>query len=210
MDDERPIEELVSKGTEYLKRLLATPKEDLAKDLYIIDKLVSNRRSASLQNIQELFKSVYEDATEAMQQSDFERSAVRMLYILYEAYFYNDIPDDISSMLTHALNEAGGMPVEKASEILYDTLDDIMEGNISAKSPAGTPASPINDAAAQMMQQASAAAAEMQKKMMEKMSGSDIAELQQKMTEAMARGDMQEYMRLAGELQQKMMNNLFN
>ena len=50
----------------------------------------------------------------------------------------------------------------------------------------------------------------MQKKMMEKMSGSDIAELQQKMTEAMARGDMQEYMRLAGELQQKMMNNLFN
>ncbi len=102
------------------------------------------------------------------------------------------------------------MPVEKASGILYDPLDDIMEVNIPAKSPAGTPASPINDAAAQMMQQASAAAAEMQKKMMEKMSGSDIAELQQKMTEAMARGDMQEYMRLAGELQQKMMNNLFN
>ena len=30
------------------------------------------------------------------------------------------------------------------------------------------------------------------------------------MTEAMARGDMAEYMRLAGELQQKMMSGFFN
>ena len=42
------------------------------------------------------------------------------------------------------------------------------------------------------------------------MAGGDVAELQQKMTEAMARGDMAEYARLAGELQQKMMQNLFS
>ena len=55
-----------------------------------------------------------------------------------------------------------------------------------------------------------AAAAAMQQKMMKQMADGGIAELQQKMMEAMARGDMQEYMRLAGELQQKMMSNLFN
>jgi hypothetical protein len=55
-----------------------------------------------------------------------------------------------------------------------------------------------------------AAVADLQKKLMENMAGSDIMELQQKMTEAMARGDMAEYMRLAGELQQKMMSKLFS
>ena len=50
----------------------------------------------------------------------------------------------------------------------------------------------------------------MQQKMAAAMGGGEIQELQQKMTEAMARGDMAEYMRLAGELQQKMMSGFFN
>ena len=46
--------------------------------------------------------------------------------------------------------------------------------------------------------------------MAEAMGGDEIQELQKKMTEAMTRGDMAEYMRLAGELQQKMMSGFFN
>lgn len=210
MDAERPVEELVSKGMDYLKRLLATPKEQLAEDLYYVDKLVSNRRSASLQNIQEVFKSVYEEATAAMQSGDFERSAVRLLYIFYETYFYNDIPDDISRIMARALQAADGKPVEEASEILYDAMDNIMDGNLDSGLDFIPQAGAGNEAAQQLVEQAAQAAQAMQQKMQEKMAGGDIAELQQKMTEAMARGDMQEYVRLAGELQQKMMNNLFS
>ncbi len=208
MDAERPVEELVVKGTDFLKKLLATPREKLAEDLYFVDKLVSNRRSASLQNLQEVFKSVYEEATAAMQHDDYERAAVRMLYIFYEAYFYNDIPDDVSAVIRQSLKAAGNLPVEQACEPLYNALDDIMEGDLSSGAMSSLQES--NPAVGQMMEQATAAAAEMQKKMMEQMGGADMAELQQKMTEAMARGDMAEYMRLAGELQQKMMSNLFN
>lgn len=50
----------------------------------------------------------------------------------------------------------------------------------------------------------------MQQKMVAAMGGDEIQELQRKMTEAMSRGDMAEYMRLAGELQQKMMSGFFN
>ena len=208
MDADLPVEELVSKGTDYLKKLLATPREKLAEDLYFVDKLVSNRRSASLQNLQEVFKSVYEEATAAMQQDDYERAAVRMLYIFYEAYYYNDMPSDVSTIISQALKAAGNLPVEQACEPLYEALDNIMEGDLTAAATATLQETAPE--AAKMMQQASTAAAEMQKKMMEQMSGADMAELQQKMTEAMARGDMAEYMRLARELQQKMMSNLFN
>ena len=207
MDAERPVEELVSKGMDYLKKLLATPKEALAEDLYFADKLVSNRRSASLQTIQEIFKDVYEEATEAVQSGDFERAAVRMLYIIYETYYYNDIPEEISLMLTHALKASGGQPLEQAARTLYETLDNIMEGDLSGSALYSCADNPI---AGRMMEQAVGAAQAMQQKITEKMSGSDIVELQQKMVEAMTRGDMAEYTRLAGELQQKMMNGLFN
>lgn len=206
MDAERPVEELVSKGMDYLKKLLATSKEALAEDLYFADKLVSNRRSASLQTIQEIFENVYEEATAAVQSGDFERAAVRMLYIIYETYYYNDIPEEINLLLTHALKVSGGQSVEQAAHTLYEVMDNIMEGDLSGSAFYSCADNPI---AGQMMEQAASAAQAMQQKMAEKMSGNDIAELQQKIVEAMTRGDMAEYTRLAGELQQKVMSGLF-
>ncbi len=206
MDAERPAEELVAKGADYLRKLLATPKESLAEDLYFAEKLVSNRRSASLQTIQEVFEDVHEEAAKAVQSGDFERAAVRMLYIIYETYYYNDIPEDISAILTHALKASGGQPLEQAARTLYEAMDNIMDGDLSGSALYSCDGSP---AASQMTGQAAAAAQAMQQKMAEKMNGADIAGLQQKMSEAMARGDMAEYARLAGELQQKMMSDLF-
>ncbi len=208
MDAERPVEELVAKGMDYLKKLLAQPKEDLAADFYFAVKLVSNRRSVALQQVQEILKDVYEEAAAAMQSGDFERSAVRLSYIFYETFYYNDLPENIRALLARAVEAAGGKSVEEASGLLYDAMDDIMEGNLDV--PDFSALGVGNAAAQQMMQQATAAAAAMQQKMMKQMADGGIAELQQKMMEAMARGDMQEYMRLAGELQQKMMSNLFN
>ena len=60
------------------------------------------------------------------------------------------------------------------------------------------------------MEQASATAAAMQEKMTETMGSEDIQAIQKKMAEAMEHGNMAEYMKLAGELQQKMMGGMFN
>lgn len=208
MDAERPVEEVVSKGTDYLKKLLGASKEELAKDLYSVDMLVSNRRSVSLQNVQEVFKSVYDESTAALQTSDFERVTVRLLYLFYETYFYNDVPADISAVIEYALRTSGGLPVEQAAKLLYKAIDDIMDGDLTS----GIAASVDSDEsgiAKNLMEQAAAAASAMQQKMADAMGGDDMVALQQKMTEAMSRGDMAEYARLAGEMQQKMMSNLF-
>ncbi len=151
LDAERPIEELVSKGMDYLRKLLDTPKEQLAKDLYFVEKLVSNRRNASLQTIQEVFENVYNEATEAAQSGDFERATVRMLYIIYETFFYNDIPQEISTMLTHALQASGGQPMEQAAHILYETMNNIMEGDLTSNAFSDFANNPLK--AAQAMQQ---------------------------------------------------------
>ena len=212
MDEELPVAELVMKGMAFLEKLLAMPKEKLAEDLYFVDTLVSIKGPSSLQNVQENMKDVYEEATAAMQNKDFERAAVRICYKFYEAYFYNDMQDDLNAIFVKALREAADQPMEKAAETLWNALDKIMEGEIDEDDDEGFFSGVMegNPMAQQMMEQAQAQAQAMQQKMAAAMGGGEIQELQQKMTEAMARGDMAEYMRLAGELQQKMMSGFFN
>ena len=197
MDKELPVAELVAKGKAYLEKLLAAPREELARDLYFVDTLISTKRRSSLNNVQENMKDVYREATEAIQAENYERSAVRILYKFYEMYFYNDVQDDLNALVSRALERSAGKPMEEASEILYEALDNIMEGELDADDDEG------GDALAGLSE-AMAGAAEQMQQLASSME-SQVAEMQTKMQEAMMRGDMAEYMRLATEFQQKMM-----
>lgn len=208
MNEELPVQELVAKGTEFLEKLLAMPKEKVLEDIYSVDVLISPKRASSLQNIQENFEEVYEEAIGAIQSKDFERAAVRITCKFYEAYFYNDMQDDINAVLVKALKEAAEKPFEEAANILYTAIDNIMEGELEPDY--GVFDAMDNPIAKQMMEQASATAAAMQEKMTETMGSEDIQAIQKKMAEAMEHGNMAEYMKLAGELQQKMMGGMFN
>lgn len=208
MDAERPIVEVVARGKAFLEKLLATPREKLAEDLYFTDTLVSTKRRSSLKNVQENFQGVYKEAAEAMQSDNYERSAVRLLYAFYEAYFYNDMQDDISRILSKALQTAGGQTVEKASEVLYEAMDRIMDGDLDddflpdLESLEGLMG---GEDAAEAMQQQMAMAMQMQQKAYQAMAGEEMQQLQQQMAQAMMRGDMEEYTRLVAEIQRKAM-----
>ena len=197
MDKELPVAELVAKGKAYLEKLLAAPREELARDLYFVDTLISTKRRSSLNNVQENMKDVYREATEAIQAENYERSAVRILYKFYEMYFYNDVQDDLNALVSRALERSAGKSMEEASEILYEALDNIMEGELDADDDeGGDPLAGLSEAMAGAAEQMQQLASSME---------SQVAEMQTKMQEAMMRGDMAEYMRLATEFQQKMM-----
>ena len=195
MDKELPVAELVAKGKAFLERLLAMPREEMARDLYLVDTLVSTKRRSSLNNVQENFKEVYQEATEAIESENFERSTVRILYKFYEMYYYNDVQDDLNAVVAGALGKSAGKTMEEASEILYEALEKIMEDDLSADD---------GDFDAGELGIAGAAAAEQVQQMAAAMQG-HVAQMQAAMQEALAKGDMAEYMRLAQEFQQKMM-----
>ena len=85
--------------------------------------------------------------------------------------------------------------MEEASEILDEALEKIMEDDLSADD---------GDFDAGELGIAGAAAAEQVQQMAAAMQG-HVAQMQAAMQEALAKGDMAEYMRLAQEFQQKMM-----
>ena len=197
MDKELPVAELVVKGKAFLEKLLAMPREELARDLYFVDTLVSTKRRSSLNNVQENFKDVYLEANEAIEAENYERSAVRILYKFYEMYFYNDVQDDLNAVVANALRKSAGKPMEEASEILFEALEKVMEDDLTADDG-------DEDEESGELGIAAAAAVEQVQQMAAAMQGEVVA-MQAAMQQALAKGDMAEYMRLAQEFQQKMM-----
>lgn len=197
MDAELPITELLTKGKAFLEKLIARPKEALAADLYFSDTLVSTKRRSSLKNVQENFASVYAEATEAMQTGNCERSAVRLLNTFYEAYFYNDMQDDINVIIANALQKAGGKSVEEASEILYKAMDKIMEDDLD-------PDDDDDDMEMGDMTEVLTQMEEMVSSMQD-----DVVKMQAEMAAAMMKGDTAEYMRLMQEMQAAMLKQAF-
>lgn len=193
--------EVVARGKNYLKKLLETPKEKLAEDLYRVDILVSENYRSSLRNIQENMLEVYKEVTQAIQNEDYERVTLRIIYIFYKAFYYNDMQDDLAKLMSQALKDAAGKSMKEAAEVLYEAIDDIMEGELEEEEDlASMYANPEVSAEQQeIMQQAFA-----------NVGLGDLQELQNEMMSAMGRGDMQEYMRLAAEYQKQMMDKLTN
>ena len=186
----------MTKGKAVLERLLAMPREELARDLYFVDTLVSAKRRSSLNNVQENFKEVYKEAADAIEAENYERSAVRILYKFYEMYFYNDVQDDLNAVIANALRKSAGKSMEEASEILFEALEKVMDDDLTTDDDDDEETGELGAAAAAAVEQVQQMAAAMQ---------GEIVQMQAAMQQALMKGDMAEYMRLAQEFQQKMM-----
>lgn len=210
MDEDLPTEELVARGKAFLEKLLAMPKDELARELYYVDKVVSDKQQPSLQNIQENFKdNILEEARKAMGAKDFERCAVRLFYKFYEVVFYCDLPDGIDSLLTAALRDASDCPVEEAANVLFTALAKIMEGDIDDEDDDLDDKDLDDDEEFDDDEQDSDSSDEenpLVQQTTQAMKSEEVQQLQQQITAAMMRGDMAEYMRLATELQQKILD----
>jgi len=171
------------------------PREELARDLYFVDTLVSAKRRSSLNNVQENFKEVYKEAADAIEAENYERSAVRILYKFYEMYFYNDVQDDLNAVIANALRKSAGKSMEEASEILFEALEKVMDDDLTTDD---------DEEETGELGAAAAAAVEQVQQMAAAMQG-EIVQMQAAMQQALMKGDMAEYMRLAQEFQQKMM-----
>ena len=113
--------------------------------------------------------------------------------------------DDISRILSKALKAAGGQTVEKASEMLYEAMDRIMDGDLDDDLPDMEGLEGLMGGEDTAEAQQIAMAMQMQQKAYQAMAGEEMQQLQQQMAQAMMRGDMEEYTRLVAEIQRKAM-----
>ncbi|MDE6557024.1 MAG: YbjN domain-containing protein [Duncaniella sp.] len=218
MNDERPLEELVSRGVNFLTKLLSVPEEQLAKDLYVVEMMVSVKYYATLASVQDELEYLNDGVTEAMQKKDYDQVAVRIYYMFYKMLVENEMPLLVDYAIVTALRESAGLPLKEAAEILSAALDKIMDGDLEI--PVSGDADEEEDEDIDddeeeeeddddgISDEAYANVIAAQQKMAQAMSSEEIIALQRQMDEALKAGNVQEYMRLATELQMRMISNL--
>ena len=211
MNDDRPIEELVSRGSNFLNKLMAMPKEELAKDLYTVEMMVSVKPHASLQSVQEAFEDLHEGTAEAMQRRDYDQVVARIFYSFYQLLADNSITLLMEYHIITALRDSSGLPLKDAAEIMFKALDRLIEGDIEPQDDDKEDEEEEDeeeDDNDEDLAEAHANVVAAHQKMAEAMSGEEIIALQRQMDEALKAGNVPEYMRLATELQMRMINSL--
>lgn len=226
MHSDRPADELVARCTEFLNTLLARPREELAKDLYSVEMLVSPKPPMSLQDIQEEFERLHDGTTGALQKKDFDQVIVRITYEFYQMLCEYHLPLMVEYIIVTALQKSAETDMQSGAETLWKALDRIMDGDLEPDGDDDEEEEEDDDDEDddldldvedddeeddeddEIARQTLIAA---QQKLADAVNSIDgIAEIQRKMEEAMKAGDVTEYMRLATELQMKIINGMNN
>lgn len=128
--EDMPLPEIVSRTKAVITRLQEMPKEQLAADLYFVEIFISDRRRSVLKNIQENFEDTYEKAGSALESGNFIVCCLLIINKFYELYYYNNVQNDVNAVVLKAMKTTSAMPWEEAAPILYDAMDNIMEGEL--------------------------------------------------------------------------------
>lgn len=125
-----PIPELVKIGKEFIEKLQSTPKEQLAEHLYYIDTFIPTKRRANLSVLQNDMEESYCKAAANFEAGNFMDCCMIITYKFYEIYFYNQLQEDINTLIIKAMQESSAKKWDEAAKILFSAFDKIMEGEI--------------------------------------------------------------------------------
>ena len=117
-------------GREMVERLQKMPKEELADHLYYVETFIPDKRRSNLQNIQENFEDCYKKVSAYMESGDYMTACIMMIYKFYEMYYYNNLQDDVNTLVVKAMQKTSAQPWDKAAPILYQAMENIMEDNL--------------------------------------------------------------------------------
>ncbi|MDR1181240.1 MAG: hypothetical protein LBL13_04625 [Bacteroidales bacterium] len=126
-----PLPEVVVQGKQMLERLQSMTKEALAEDLYYVETFVPDKYRSGLANIQANFEKPFENVCKAIENNDFLYCYLVIIFQFYKMYFYNLVQDDINAVVVDALQRSSAQPIEEAAKILYETMNNIMEGDLT-------------------------------------------------------------------------------
>ncbi len=132
-----PTNELVDRGKKFLSYLQDMNKEQFIADLYDVETFIPDKRRSSLQNIQENLEDEQERTKEGMDKGNYMNVVLGILFVYYNAFYHNNLQDDISSVMTDAMEQASGKSWEEGAKALAASLDKIMNGDLSKGKKSG-------------------------------------------------------------------------
>lgn len=132
MERQIPLALIVADGKQALKELQEMSKEEIAGSLYYTDTLIDNKKRSNLQNIREDLEACYKQVAACMEAGDYRKAGLKMMHKFYEIYYYNQMQEDLNTLLVNTFRQTSGLRWGKAAPLLYQTLEILMQGTLKA------------------------------------------------------------------------------
>ncbi|HMW04968.1 MAG TPA: hypothetical protein PK079_04755 [Leptospiraceae bacterium] len=91
--------------------------------------LIPIKKRGELPYIQDFMRNTYETMTGDMGNKSYMNVTVSALFLIYDLFYKNAIPQEITDHLDRALEKAGGKDWKTSAEALYDSVNKIMNLN---------------------------------------------------------------------------------
>lgn len=127
MHKSAPIPERLHKAKEIIKKLIIFERKKFEESLYIPKIFISPKIRADLAAAQNSLKKTYESAKTERAAIDYPGATLSLLYGIYNLYYRNDLPQAITEILNSGLRDASKKTWKQASDILWDTINNLME-----------------------------------------------------------------------------------
>jgi hypothetical protein len=122
-----PFNEALNKGKAAITKFKNLDKGKFEESCYIPEVFMPAKKRCDLACVQNMLKRDYENAKIEMANLDFMGATLHLLFGIYNLYFRNQIPADITKKLNKALQKTSSEPWEKAAHELWNATTGIME-----------------------------------------------------------------------------------
>lgn len=119
----------LSAGKDFLKKIQAMERSAFEQDLYKIEIFVSYKFAANLDTVRTILKYAYETADKEIKALDYVGAALTLQYGILNLMYSNNVEDVSSEILTKAMEEASGKPIQEASKRLFEAVQKVMTEN---------------------------------------------------------------------------------
>lgn len=121
---------IVSKAATFVKQLAQKSEEELARDLYEVEKFIPTKRMSNIKSVQQFIVPYYKEAAEALEVRNFEGCVLRLLYVFYKLFYTFDVQPEVAKLLVAALENAQNLDMEQAALTLFTASDKIIDGEV--------------------------------------------------------------------------------
>ncbi|MBK9330027.1 MAG: hypothetical protein IPM95_12155 [Sphingobacteriales bacterium] len=126
----------LSAGKEFLKKIQSMERSAFENDLYKIDVFVSYKFAANLDTVRTILKYAYETADKEIKALDYAGAVLTLQYGILNLMYSNNAEDSAAEILTKAMEETSGKPIQEASKRLFEAVQKVMTENNTARKEA--------------------------------------------------------------------------
>ncbi len=127
LDGKDPYNERVYRAKEFLNKLKNYDKEKFLENIYKADEFISVKYASTVEDIRKNMSNTHKTALDEIGSRSYMGAFFTMYCGIFRIFYYNNIDDELSELLTSALEKSANKPWEEGAQILKEAFDTMMD-----------------------------------------------------------------------------------